>query len=53
MKITTCPFCKGTGHVAHYSASDFEGERECRECKGNGWVRARDARGRFVKEARG
>lgn len=46
--LQTCPNCRGHGRLPHYSATDFEGERECGECRGSGLVRARDERGRFI-----
>lgn len=48
--IVTCFACRGTGQEAHYASdgSDFLGPRECGQCKGSGWLRARDRRGRFA-----
>lgn len=35
-RTVKCSHCDGHGIVAHYSATDFEGEAECAECGGSG-----------------
>lgn len=45
---TTCIDCRGYGHVI----SSWTGEIDhCRECGGNGLVRNRDERGRYVEQS--
>jgi DnaJ-class molecular chaperone len=40
-----CHSCNGSG----LALNCYSGEPEdCRECRGDGWVRARDERGRFI-----
>jgi hypothetical protein len=43
-----CGNCRGYGIVAHYSATDFEGERPCPDCDGTG-VLWRSPRGRMAR----
>jgi DnaJ-class molecular chaperone len=41
----TCPSCNGSG----LTLSTYTGEpTDCYECNGDGWVRNRDEKGRFV-----
>lgn len=39
-RTINCPACSGLGVVSVYSAMDFEGPGECKECGGSGrlWV---------------
>lgn len=41
-RTETCPTCSGNGIVADYGplGTDFEGDKPCRECGGNGYVPA-------------
>lgn len=48
-KMQTCGDCSGYGIVSDYRGGDFNGAMECDECEGSGYVRPRDAKGRFLK----
>lgn len=40
-----CPNCNGSGLAINCYTGD---PQDCRECQGDGWVRARDEKGRFI-----